>query len=105
MARIVVIDAEEKTQVPFLRGILTRSLQDAGVSFDTAYSLASRIREELNDSTQVTTRALQALVIRRLRATRKPRARDHLQPAAPPGRTGHDQGCGRPARPVLPRPP
>ena len=74
MAKIVVIDAEEKTQVPFLRGILTRSLQDAGVSFDTAYSLASRIREELNDSTQVTTRALQALVIRRLRAIG---SRDH----------------------------
>ena len=47
MAKILVIDAEEKTQVPFLRGILTRSLQDAGVSFETAYSLASRIREDL----------------------------------------------------------
>ena len=68
MAKIFVIDAEEKTQVPFLRGILTRSLQDAGVSFETAYSLASRIREDLNDSPQVTTRAPQALVIRRLRA-------------------------------------
>ena len=68
MAKILVIDAEEKTQVPFLRGILTRSLQDAGVSFETAYSLASRIRDDLNDSTQVTTRALQALVIRRLRS-------------------------------------
>lgn len=68
MAKILVIDAEEKTQVPFLRGILTRSLQDAGVSFDTAYSLASRIRGDLNDSSQVTTRALQALVIKRLRA-------------------------------------
>ena len=68
MAKILVIDAEEKTQVPFLRGILTRSLQDAGVSFDSAYSLASRIREDLDDSTQVTTRALQALVIKRLRA-------------------------------------
>ena len=49
--------------------------------------------------------AVSAPVIRRLRAIRKPRVRDHLQPAAPPGRTGHDQGCGRPARPVLPRPP
>ena len=68
VAKILVIDAEEKTQVPFLRGILTRSLQDAGVSFETAYSLASCIREDLDDSTEVTTRALQALVIRRLRA-------------------------------------
>ena len=73
MAKILVIDTEGKTQVPFLRGILTRSLQDAGVSFDTAYSLASRIRDELNSSnqvatSQVTTRTLQALVIRRLRA-------------------------------------
>ena len=68
MAKILVIDAEEKTQVPYLRGILTRSLQDAGLSFDTAYSLASLIREDLNGSGQVTTRTLQALVIRRLRA-------------------------------------
>ena len=68
MAKILVIDAEGKTQVPFLRGILTRSLQDAGLSFDTAYSLASQIREDLNDSSQVTTRALQALVIKRLRS-------------------------------------
>lgn len=71
VAKILVIDAEERTQVPFLRGILTRSLQDAGVSFDTAYALASGIRDDLNDSTQVSTRALQALVIRRLRGLGK----------------------------------
>ena len=68
MAKILVIGAEENTQVPFLRGILTRSLQDAGVSFDSAYSLASRIREDLDDSSRVTTRDLKALVIKRLRA-------------------------------------
>ena len=47
MAKTLVIDAEEKTRVPFLRGILTRSLQDAGISFEQAYQMASEIRQQL----------------------------------------------------------
>ena len=96
MAKILVIDAEEKTQVPFLRGILTRSLQDAGVSFETAYSLASRIREDLNDSTQVTTRALQALVIRRLRALgSREEATTYSRQRRPGGRVMIEDADGR----------
>ena len=44
MAKIIVEDREEHTRVPFLRGILIRSLQDAGLPFDTAYELATEIR-------------------------------------------------------------
>ena len=47
MTKTLVIDAEEKTRVPFLRGILTRSLQDAGISFEQAYQMASEIRQQL----------------------------------------------------------
>ena len=36
MARPLVVDSHGRTQIPFLRGILTRSLQDAGVPFDDA---------------------------------------------------------------------
>ena len=96
MAKILVIDAEGKTQVPFLRGILTRSLQDAGVSFETAYSLASHIREDLDDSSQVTTRALQALVIRRLRAIgRREEATTYSRQRRPGGRVMVEEADGR----------
>lgn len=53
MARLTVIDVEEQTRVPFLRGILTRSLQNAGLSFKDAYRLANEIRDELGDASEV----------------------------------------------------
>lgn len=46
MARLMVIDVEEQTRVPDLRGILTRSLQNAGLSFEASYDLASQLRNE-----------------------------------------------------------
>ncbi len=71
MAKILVIDSEQQTTIPFLRGILTRSLQDSGVPFDEAYRLASEVRDELGDErgdeTTITTRKLRATVIRHLR--------------------------------------
>jgi 2-phosphoglycerate kinase len=50
MAKIYVEDKEDNTRVPFLRGILIRSLQDSGLSFDTAYELATEIRDDLDDT-------------------------------------------------------
>jgi len=67
MAKVLVEDREENTKVPFLRGILIRSLQDAGLSFKEAYRLASEIRAELGDASSVTTDALRRMVLRRLR--------------------------------------
>jgi 2-phosphoglycerate kinase len=52
MAKTLVID-KDGTRVPFLRGILTRSLQDAGLEFEAAYSLASRVREELEHESEI----------------------------------------------------
>lgn len=54
MARLMVIDVEEQTRVPYLRGILTRSLQNAGLSFKDSYQLASAVRDELGDAVEVT---------------------------------------------------
>lgn len=54
MANLMVIDEEEQTRVPFLRGILTRSLQNAGLSFDESYRVANRVRDELGDAAEIT---------------------------------------------------
>lgn len=70
MAKILVEDTEEQTKVPFLRGILTRSLQDAGLSFKEAYRFATDIRSELGDTPLITNHALQRMVYKRLLARR-----------------------------------
>jgi len=50
VAKIHVVNTEQDSTTPFLRGILTRSLQEAGLSFDAAYGLASDIRESLAEN-------------------------------------------------------
>ncbi len=70
MAKILVEDPEEHTKVPFLRGILIRSLQDAGLSFKEAYRFASDIRADLGDAQLITNHALHKMVLKRLQATR-----------------------------------
>lgn len=67
MAKLLVIDSEQGTEIPFLRGILIRSLQDAGLEFDDAHRLASEIRDDLSTAGSVSTRKLRATVLRRLR--------------------------------------
>ena len=67
MAKTIVVKPTDKTGVPFLRGILTRSLQNAGVPFDAAYQLASDVRHELDDTDEISTPELRRVVIRHLR--------------------------------------
>lgn len=62
MAKIFVTDSAGENPVPFLRGILTRSLTEAGLGFDEAYQLASEIRQQIGDSGTITNDALFALV-------------------------------------------
>ena len=62
MSKITVIDSSEGTRIPFLRGILTRSLHDAGMDFEDAYKLAATVRHKLNDADEVTTDELRAKV-------------------------------------------
>ena len=47
MAKLLVQDTETGRAVPFLRGILTRSLLRTGLSFEEAYQLAAGIRDDL----------------------------------------------------------
>lgn len=49
MAKILVKETNQgKEAVPFLRGILTRSLLRTGLSFEEAYQIASQVRHDLN---------------------------------------------------------
>jgi 2-phosphoglycerate kinase len=66
MSKTLVVDSSEETRTPFLRGILTRSLNDAGMPFDDAYRFASAIRQELAEVEEISTDALRALVIKHL---------------------------------------
>ena len=85
MAKIQVIDEADGTRVPFLRGMLTRSLHDAGLSFDEAYALASTIREELGDAPEVAKETLRKRVLEHLKAAYSPEVASHyLAPGGPP---------------------
>ncbi len=64
---IYVVDPAEKSRVPFLRGILTRSLVKAGLSFDDAYEVADSIRDDLGPDAEVTTEELKDMVERALK--------------------------------------
>ena len=48
-----VVNEKEHTRVPFLRGILTRSLLDAGLDFDDAFALATALRDQLSGFEEV----------------------------------------------------
>lgn len=69
MAKILIIDSTEGKRTPFLRGILTRSLQAAGLPFEEAFGMASKIRQELADTPEITTSELRKMVTRHLNQT------------------------------------
>lgn len=66
MNRLLIVDPAENTRVPFLRGILTRSLQDSGLSFDDSYKLASVVRDELAEQGEITRDELRDRVVKLL---------------------------------------
>jgi len=72
MSRLFVVDTAENAKVPFLRGILTRSLTESGLAFEDSYRLASEVRQELTrgdqEATEITVEALRQLVAERLGA-------------------------------------
>ena len=86
MARLIVFDAEEETRVPFLRGILTRSLQNTGLSFDESYRMANKIRDRLGDASEITNAELRREVHERLRSSH-PEAAERYQASLAPTET------------------
>jgi 2-phosphoglycerate kinase len=67
LAKLLIEDKEEATSVPFLRGILTRSLQQAGLSFQQAYTVADAVREELGDERTLSKLELHRIVYKNLK--------------------------------------
>jgi 2-phosphoglycerate kinase len=63
MAKLVVINQNNDTRIPFLRGMLVKSLQQAGLEFIDAYNLATDIRDEFDDADEITTKELRERII------------------------------------------
>ena len=59
----MVVNPENDTRIPFLRGMLVKSLQEAGLEFMDAYNVASDLRDDLDDSDEVTTDELRERII------------------------------------------
>ena len=54
MSKLLVINETKETKVPFLRGMLVRSLQEAGLEFADAYRVATNLRNELDKTDKIT---------------------------------------------------
>lgn len=66
MSKIIVKNSEGM-KTPFLRGILTSSLLDAGVEFNLAYEVARKIRQQINDKRETSTSELRRIVINQIK--------------------------------------
>lgn len=64
---VSVKDPVDGSSVPFLRGILTRSLQQAGLNFEDAYETADRIKSDLGPDSEITAADLAHIVAKQLR--------------------------------------
>jgi 2-phosphoglycerate kinase len=62
-----VINHSDQSRIPFLRGILTRSLLDAGMEFEDAFELASELRDELSKTREISSDEIKSRVAKRLR--------------------------------------
>lgn len=67
--KTIVVNKLENTRVPFLRGILTRSLLDSGLVFADAFRLATQLRDELSDMPEISSFDVQKRVCRLLEET------------------------------------
>ena len=67
MSKVLIENTEDQHQTPFLRGILTRSLQKSGLTFDQAHDIANKIRDEIEGKSLITTLDLEHLVIKHLK--------------------------------------
>ena len=94
MAKTLVEDLEE-TRIPFLRGILIRSLQDAGLEFDEASHIASEIRNELSKTALISIVDLNHMVIERLTSLGKENAVYRYENRNSPLTVEVEQQCGR----------
>ncbi len=64
--KTIVVNDKDHTRVPFLRGILTRSLLEAGLDFEEAFRLATTMRDELAETAEVSSDDIRRRVLRML---------------------------------------
>ena len=84
MAKTIVIEqGDGEDRVPFLRGILTRSLQRAGLSFDDAYAVATSVRDQFDETAEITKVQLQGAVLEQIEGFGPAVVRRYQHPAAP----------------------
>ena len=69
MAKPLIIDHLTGSRIPFLRGIMTRSLQDSGMEFEQAYEIAALIREKLGEKKEISSLTLREMVVKHLEKT------------------------------------
>jgi len=60
--KLHILSESEGSSVPFLRGILTRSLQKTGLSFEIAYGIASGVRSILEGAGGISTKKIRKTV-------------------------------------------
>jgi len=84
--KTIVINRTEGTRTPFLRGIMIRSLLDAGLEFDQAFELATMVREELSDLAEIETEKLRSIVSGRLKKIDKETLEFYNQTGAAPAK-------------------
>jgi 2-phosphoglycerate kinase len=85
----------EKTRIPFLRGILIRSLQDSGLEFEEASSIASEIRGALANTALISTADLNRMVLKRLKSLGKEGVVHRYENRNSPLSIEVEQQCGR----------
>ena len=66
MSKLVVLKEADGDRTPFLRGILVQSLVNTGLAFDDAYDLAQTVKNELQETGEITSAELRGRVARLL---------------------------------------
>ena len=89
MQKIHVIDERDGSEIPFLRGILTRSLQRSGVPFDDAYKISDKIRRSLADRSKISSNELREVVSKYLQDHGYEQQLETYQEGALPASTIH----------------
>jgi 2-phosphoglycerate kinase len=70
VAKLLVTDKDGTNPTPFLRGILTSSLQSLGIGFTEAYQLATSVRQDLSDKDTIDRGSLRQYVAKRLKRSK-----------------------------------
>jgi len=85
--KTIVVNKRQNEKIPFLRGILVRSLLDAGLSFAEADVIAKQVRDQLTDTKMVTSEELQQRVSMLLQSRANEDALEQYQfPSVAPSR-------------------